>query len=740
MKRRVLLGLAITSRGTPSATSMLKAALYVACQNCATTTAASSSSSKFQSATNRMNAAFATNSPTMMEYTNDKAFDDPFMRMLFEGIDVDYKQAVRDALLAIVPPRETNFTARADAKAALQMKPHAVVMRQLKDLSKKGLISFAKYKSTPSHFLSLYEVLATCSASLALSAAEHYTFGAFVAQYGRPNIQREVLHGIDDFTVVGTTATSELAADEAPYNTEARWDVFEGHFTLRGAAKIPVVNAATAEWAVVTATVTVGKRTNRGTHLFFVRLRQNGQPIPGVTIRLIDGEENNTLEGCGAGVVHFHEVRLSRENMMNTWEISSAGEVTPVAGVTEELPFDVLNYQRRLATGAMYVGMLKSALTASVHYSARRFVVGPDGNRRHPLLGVQSVQTACVDNLISTIMHLFAWLALQPAITNPHRSPTAEDLTRLAGVVHFLQQDILQVVAYSGKVLGPHHAMQSTLMHAASTMVSLRREGVDGSKLLREVAHRSVTLNHGTTHWGWRAANVLRSFASLDRFIKNPFYTPRVADLGRHLLFFSHKHFGVKQRLQRSREIERRSGAVEHMWYDWTMFRHLQVKHCGEAYMEQHLMDVIMQVAEKAYDMKARRLLRDIGWTFAVLRIVANLDYHLQERLLPLSKSIVATSHLDNMATVIAAQALNLVNILSIPERWCPPAGSERYWTIPGTTTGVERSEAVEEYVEPSKADSNKKEDQESLVEEEKERDLLHGLAESHPALNQKKP
>mmetsp|Transcript_58854 Transcript_58854/g.68027 ORF Transcript_58854/g.68027 Transcript_58854/m.68027 type:complete len:765 (-) Transcript_58854:37-2331(-) len=697
--------------------------------------------------------AIKSSSPAGLDYQIDKVFDEPFMRLLLEGIDADFKHSIREALTEILPKRDINFTQHSGdvlappdttAQRDMHLVSHQHVIRTLQRIGARGLVSFAEIRSTPRHLLSFYEVLATSHSALSLSAAEHFTFATFVSQHANESIRSQILDGVDAFKVIGTVMTQEHVADEAPFNTEARWDIEEQCFYLRGAAKTWVVNAVSAQWAVVSATITVAKQMNKGANLFFVRLRDDRLNIlPGIHIEAVKGEHDPVFEGCGVGTVHFHNVKISKDAMMKMYDISRLGDLSLRSGFRDDvLPLSMLMHQRRLATAALYVGTVKSILTTVTEFTARRYVCGHDGSRRHPAFGVQHVQTPLVANLTKALMHIFGWLTTEPQLLDVENivKPQPEDEMKLCGLLHGLQESLLDSQNFSMRVLGPHAVLQSTNLRSAASIVALRKEGVDGSKWIREVAYRSVTMRLGTQHWGWRAANALHGVSSpLDRFVKNPFYTPRVADLSRHLLFFSHKHHLTRRRLQLGRDIEERKAGAEGSWYEWTMFRHRQVSHCGEAYMEQFLLDVIIKVTEKAYDPKGRKLLRDLGWMYAVTRIVDNLDFHLSSKMLPLSKGTVAREHQDNLATVLASQAVNLVVCFGIPESWRSPSGAELYWTIPGTTMGVERSDAVAavdpKQKRPEEEAGETKEEQEAAMNDtHTEHDFLHGLDKKETA------
>lgn len=679
---------------------------------------------------NTLHSVFKMKHPYDTPYKMDQAFDTPYMKFLFEGTDVDYKESVREALRSISPPKERNFTHRGSLKRAQNVAvAHNNVLSQLRALSKKSLINFAEIFSTPKHFLSFYEVLATCDPALALCAADHYTFASLVATHAHPRLREMILDRVDTFQLVGTIMAAEVVAEETPFNTEARWDITEECFHLRGAGKIAVVNAASAEWAVVAATLTVGKLRNQGTQLFFVQLRDRGQLLPGVSIQNIENEGSDILERCGLGVVHFHDVKLSKDQMIQSHQISRMGDVTLTPGAHDTLPLELLKQRQRLATSGIYVGCLKAGLTNLNGFLIHRQTVGPDGARNFPVYGIQNIQTPVVSNLVKSLVYLLGWLQILPEMTDIHSRPSAEVDTQFIGLLHCLQESLIEIQRMSAQMTGFHHVLASSGMRDLEAVVALRKEGRDTSCWIREVAFRSVTMHIGTTHWGWKISGIMSWMPGmLDRMLKNPFYTPRIADLGRHLIFFAQKHHTTRKRLKQSREIEWRKGGGEHQWYDWNTFRHHRVRHCGEAYMEQWLLDVVMKELEKAYDPRGKKIVRDLGWIYALVRQEDNMAFHLQNKMLSHNKSLIAQGHLDNIITVLAPQVVHIIETLCIPEAWRAPCGKEHYWTIPGTDTGIERGEAVVEFKEPNKADSDKKEDHENIVEDPAEHDMLHGL------------
>ncbi|RNF19165.1 putative acyl-CoA oxidase [Trypanosoma conorhini] len=676
--------------------------------------------------------------PARQLYSMEHAFEEPTFRFICEGRDIDYRAEVRATLLEVIAKKPSNFVDKTDEVWLQETLPQRTA-QLLRAVAKKQLLSFAQVKSTPQLFPAFFEVLATCSAPLALLAADHFTFAAMIATHGTAEAQKAILDDVDTCRVIGTIAHRELIADGAPLNTEARYDKDENCFVLRGAGKFAVVGAGCADWAIVTATLTLNKRDNHGLHAFVVQLRERGALKRGVSVRPMQGE-HPAMSASGAGVLHFADVRLPLSALLLPSRIVG-GEVSVTEDADTPTSLQALTLQMRLATAALYAGMLKRLLANIVPFIARKDVVGPDGRRNYPFFGVQHVQTPLVEVVAKSYVYLADWRRMLAVFAAPAgRRPDYEDEMKLAGTIHFLQETLLDLRRFVDAFMGVHASLESTGSSEAALMVHLRQEGVDQSALIREVAFKSVTRNIGTSHWGWWLTSLLQPFAAADRFVKNPFYSPRIADLGRHLIFFSHKHYRAKKRLRLSREIERRKGGAEHQWYDWVMFRHQQVLHCGEAYMEMYSMEVMMEETQACTDPRARKILRDIGWIYALARQRDRLDYVLTQQMLSPGKANVLESHLDNLVTVLAPQCVNLVEAFQVPAAFraaCAGDNFEAYWTIPGTNTGIQRGDRVTLFHAKDSTRDTKAE-QEQMQESEEEWDLFHGIAAA-PSFAQKK-
>lgn len=679
----------------------------------------------------------------------DRAFEDPTLRFLFEGHDIDFKQHTREVLKEILPHRPRHFSiANSSATSSTSLDASANTLALIRSLLHRQLVSYAQHKSTPTTLLSFYEVIATAHPALASVVANHMIAAGLISTFAQPSLlQRypEWLNNANSGATVGAVALRELAADDglSPLNTEARYDAAEKCFILRGAGKYAVVGGTYASYAIVSATLIIGKDESHGVHLFAVPLRGASQAptdLSAVMMEPVLGE-GDSFSSHGTSVIYFNHLKLKADHLLGPCTMDEkTGRV--VSHDTEgESSLEVARHQMRLATASISIGVLKKQVRDAVTFTASQSISGPDGTRDYPYFGVQEVQSPLVEIVVNLCVHTLAWN--QQINTLVHLSASKEngfrlkDATssdryarqmRLAGLIYGMQHILQDLEEFRHSFAYIHSTFRTTGAMDGIVALQLRQESKNTYDLISEVSHLSVEKNIGTTHWGWSVANFSSRFPVLHRFLQNPLYSPRMADLGRHYLFFSHKHFTLKKRIQRARSIETRRGGNEHAWHDWHTFRHREVHHCGEAYMEAFLLDVMMHELTKCSgDLRGRKLLRDMGWIYALARQAKHLGFLLFTKQLSQRKATVLLPQLDNISTVFAPQCVNVAAALigSTTDRQCDvnvegPCGSESYWTIFGAMTRPEHEDGVA--TRPSESDT----------EGDEELDLLHGMAKRH--------
>ncbi|MEV5605006.1 acyl-CoA dehydrogenase [Streptomyces sp. NPDC052299] len=236
--------------------------------------------------------------------------------------------------------------------------------------------------------IAAFETLAFGDLSVLVKVGVQFgLFGGAILQLGTERHHQAHLPDLITGRLMGCFAMTETGhgSDVQSLGTFARYDPGSQEFVLTTpgdeACKDYIGNAARhAELAVVFAQLEVGGRAE-GVHAFVVRIRQDGEVVPGV--RIEDDGRKMGLNGVDNGRIRFDGVRVGREALLNRF-----ADVTP-EGVYEspiEHPgrrfFTMLGtlVQGRVSVAGAGVGAAKVALAIATKYAVRRrqFAAAPD--------------------------------------------------------------------------------------------------------------------------------------------------------------------------------------------------------------------------------------------------------------------------------------------------------------------------------------------------------------------------
>lgn len=180
----------------------------------------------------------------------------------------------------------------------------------------------------------------------------------------------EIGHG-SDVDSVATTATYDEATEEFVIHTPHRsaWKEFLGNAALHGQA------------AVVFAQL-ITKGVNHGVHAFFVPIRTPElELLPGVGSE--DDGVKGGLNGIDNGRLHFTNVRIPRENLLNRYgDVAEDGTYTSPIDSPGRRFFTMVGtlVQGRVSLDGAAVNAMKGALAIAIPYGfERRQFSGADG-------------------------------------------------------------------------------------------------------------------------------------------------------------------------------------------------------------------------------------------------------------------------------------------------------------------------------------------------------------------------
>jgi acyl-CoA oxidase len=225
-----------------------------------------------------------------------------------------------------------------------------------------------------------FEELVLGDASMQIKSGVQWgLFGAAVMHLGTERHHEKLLPGIMSLEVPGVFAMTETGhgSDVASIGTTATFDEFTDEFIIhtpfRAAWKDYLGNAALHGKAAVVFAQLITQGVNHGVHAFYVPIRDNRGFLPGV-----GGEDDGLkggLNGIDNGRLHFDNVRIPRENLLNRY-----GDVDADGGYTSPIDspgrrfFTMLGtlVQGRVSLDGAAVVASKAALTIAIRYATER--------------------------------------------------------------------------------------------------------------------------------------------------------------------------------------------------------------------------------------------------------------------------------------------------------------------------------------------------------------------------------
>jgi acyl-CoA oxidase len=263
-----------------------------------------------------------------------------------------------------------------------------------------------------------FEEFVTADPSLQIKAGVQWgLFGAAVLHLGTERHHDRLLPGIMDLTVPGAFAMTETGhgSDVASIGTTATYDPETQEFVVdtpfRGAWKDYLGNAAVHAKACVLFAQLITNGVNHGVHAFYLPIRDdNGAFLSG-----IGGEDDGLkggLNGVDNGRLHFDNVRVPRENLLNRYgDVSEDGTYTSPIESPGRRFFTMLGtlVQGRVSLdGSSTIGAALALQIAITYGSQRRQFTAGSETDEEVLLDYQRHQRRLIPRLATTYAQTFA--------------------------------------------------------------------------------------------------------------------------------------------------------------------------------------------------------------------------------------------------------------------------------------------------------------------------------------------
>ena len=263
-----------------------------------------------------------------------------------------------------------------------------------------------------------FEELVIADPSLQIKAGVQWgLFGAAVLHLGTEFHHETFLPDIMSLKVPGAFAMTETGhgSDVAAIGTTATYDEAKQQFVIntpfRGAWKDYLGNAAVHGTAAVVFAQLITKGVNHGVHAFYVPIRNT----KGGFLKGIGGEDDGLkggLNGIDNGRLHFTNVRVPRENLLNRYgSVSEDGTYSSPISSPGRRFFTMLGtlVQGRVSLDGAATTAAAMALTIAITYGnqRRQFNAASDTDEE-VLLDYQRHQRRLLPKLATTYAQIFA--------------------------------------------------------------------------------------------------------------------------------------------------------------------------------------------------------------------------------------------------------------------------------------------------------------------------------------------
>ncbi|WP_309068602.1 acyl-CoA dehydrogenase [Microbacterium sp.] len=265
--------------------------------------------------------------------------------------------------------------------------------------------------------LASFEELVLADPSLQIKAGVQWgLFTSAIYQLGTKKHWDKWLRGAVSLEIPGAFAMTETGhgSDVAAIGTTATYDPdteeFVIHTPFRGAWKDYLGNAAVHGKAATVFAQLITGGVNYGVHCFFVPIRDdNGEFLPGV-----GGEDDGVkggLNGIDNGRLHFTQVRVPRENLLNRYgDVAADGSYSsPIASPGRRF-FTMLGalVQGRVSLDGAATNASALALKIAVTYGNQRRQFEGAGGVESVLLDYGKHQRRLLPRLATTYAQAFA--------------------------------------------------------------------------------------------------------------------------------------------------------------------------------------------------------------------------------------------------------------------------------------------------------------------------------------------
>jgi len=529
-----------------------------------------------------------------------------------------------------------------------------------------------------------FETLAFHDMSVLVKFGVHFgLFGGSVYQLGTRGHHEKYLRGIITLDLPGCFAMTESAhgSNVRDIETTAVYDPTSREFVIHtpheGARKDYIGNAALhGRIATVFAQLEVGGESH-GVHAFLVPIRdEDGQPMPGV--RLEDCGEKVGLHGVDNGRIHFDNVRVPRENLLNRFaDVTEAGEYVSSIPSASRRFFTMLGtlVAGRISVAAASNIAARTGLAIAIRHAATRRQFGIDDGPELPLLSYISMQRALLPRLAATYALDAALYDLILRYADAAGGDVREIESLAAGLKAYASRHAMDTLQAAREACGGAGYMMQNRIGGIREDVDVFTTFEGANAVLLQLVAKSL-ITGLREQFGemrvWRLVRYVTARATSAMAEKNPIATRRTdpehlrdADFHDAALRFRENHLLSTLARRLKARIDRGATPVEAMneCQDHSIS-------LAQAHVERIIHEHFRKRVDACADESLKRVLERLRALFALERLEADRAWFLEAGYFEPAKAKAIRSEVNTLCGELEGDALALVDAFGIPPRF----------------------------------------------------------------------
>ncbi len=511
-------------------------------------------------------------------------------------------------------------------------------------------------------------------------------FGMSIYFLGTEHHHRRYLKDVGTLDLPGCFAMTEIGhgSNVRGIETTATYQHSEKCFIINTphetASKEFIGNAALHGRMATVFTKLIVDGHDYGVSAFLVPIRdQAGQAMPGVTIE--DCGKKMGLNGVDNGILHFDNVRIPRENMLDRFaQVDDNGKFQSPISSDNRRFFTMLGtlVGGRIGIPRCGLSAAKTGLAIAIRYGDQRRQFGPEGAPEVPILNYRTHQRRLMPLLANGYALHFALQYLTDRFMTRTDADMQEIEALAAGLKAWATWNTTRTLQECRECCGGKGYMSENRIDDLKndTDVFTTFEG-DNTVLIQLVAKSRLTgfAQEFSSMNLFGILNYVTQQARTTLAEKNPFAVRNTDD--EHLMDpeFHLNAFSWRERSILSSAARRLKSYIDDGMDSFEAFNQCQdhLVQVGMAYVERIILEEFQNAIQRIADDPCKQSLKRLASLFALSQIEKNKGWYLENGYLEGVKTKAIRKMVDRLCSEARHEAVPLVNAFRIPDACLAP-------------------------------------------------------------------